>query len=92
MTDVPRTSPEFSLNHQFFCWSPKSPLKVPWRSKTLLPLGDLQGTYPERRAPAGYADVYILVKGTIAITGAGDDAAVRKADERNNGAIFKNLR
>ena len=92
MTDVPRTSPDFSLNHQFFCWSPKSPLKVPWRSKTLLPLGDLQGTYPERRAPAGYADVYILVKGTIAITGAGDDVAVRKADERNNGAIFKNLR
>ena len=39
-----------------------------------------------------YADAYILVKGTIAITGAGDDAAVRKADERNNGAIFKNLR
>ena len=30
-----------------------------------------------------YADLYILVKGTITITGAGDDAAARRADERN---------
>ena len=29
------------------------------------------------------ADAYILVKGTITITGAGDDAAARRADERN---------
>ena len=35
----------FSLNYQLFCWSPKSPLKVPWRSRTLGPLGDLQGTF-----------------------------------------------
>ena len=33
----------FSLNHQFFCWSPKSPLKVPWTYRTLGLLGDLQG-------------------------------------------------
>ena len=37
-----------------------------------------------------YADSYILVKGTIAITGAGDDAAARRADERNKGVTFKN--
>ena len=37
-----------------------------------------------------YADAYILVKGTITITGAGDDAAARRADERNKGVIFKN--
>ena len=37
-----------------------------------------------------YADVYILVKGTIRITGAGDDAAARQADERDKGVIFKN--
>ena len=37
-----------------------------------------------------YADSYILVKGTIRITGAGDDAAARRADERNKGATFKN--
>ena len=37
-----------------------------------------------------YADSYILVKGTIKITGAGDDAAVRRADERNKGVKFKN--
>ena len=29
-----------------------------------------------------YADAYILVKGTITITGARDDAAARRGDER----------
>ena len=37
-----------------------------------------------------YADAYILVKGTITITGAGDDATVRQADERDKGVVFKN--
>ena len=36
------------------------------------------------------ADTYILVKGTITITGAGDDADARWADEKNKGVIFKN--
>ena len=35
-----------------------------------------------------YAGAYILVKGTITITGAGDNAAARRADERNKSAIF----
>ena len=37
-----------------------------------------------------YIDVYILVKGTITITGAGDDDAAKRLDERNKGVIFKN--
>ena len=37
-----------------------------------------------------YADLYILVKGTITITGDGDDVAARQADERNKGVTFKN--
>ena len=37
-----------------------------------------------------YCDAYILVKGRITITGAGDDAAEIQADERNNSVIFKN--
>ena len=37
-----------------------------------------------------YADSYILVKGTITISGAGDEAATRRADERNKGVTFKN--
>ena len=37
-----------------------------------------------------YADAYILVKGTITITGAGDIAPARQADEREKGVIFKN--
>ena len=37
-----------------------------------------------------YSDSYILVKGTITITGAGADAAARQADERDEGAVFKN--
>ena len=36
-----------------------------------------------------FADVYILVKGTITITGAGDDDAPKRFDERNKGVIFK---
>ena len=34
-------------------WSPESPLKVFSRSRTLGPLGDLQGTSPGRLVPAG---------------------------------------
>ena len=38
----------------------------------------------------GYSEAYILIKGKIAITGAGDDAAARQADERDKGVAFKN--
>ena len=34
-------------------------------------------------------DAYILVKGRIATTGAGDDAAARRDDERNKSVILK---
>ena len=37
-----------------------------------------------------YADSYILVKGTITITGEGADATAERADERDKGVIFKN--
>ena len=37
-----------------------------------------------------YSDAYILGKGRITVTGAGDDAAVRQVDERNKGVIFRN--
>ena len=37
-----------------------------------------------------YSDAYIHFKGRITITGAGDDATARQADERNKGVIFKN--
>ena len=37
-----------------------------------------------------YADAYVLVKGTITITGAGNDDAAKQLDERNKGVIFKN--
>ena len=39
---------------------------------------------------ADYLIYVILVKGTITITGAGDDAATRQADKRNKGVTFKN--
>ena len=32
----------------------------------------------------------MLVKEAITFTGAGDDAAARRADERNKGVVFKN--
>ena len=37
-----------------------------------------------------YADAYILLKGTTTITGAGDNATARQADERDKTVIFKN--
>ena len=37
-----------------------------------------------------YADAYILLKGTITITGAGADDAAKQLDETNKGVIFKN--
>ena len=37
-----------------------------------------------------YADSYIHVKGTITITGEGDNAAAERADERDKGVTFKN--
>ena len=37
-----------------------------------------------------YSDAYTLVKGKITISGAGDDAAARQADERDKGVAFKN--
>ena len=37
-----------------------------------------------------YADAYILDDGRITITGAGDDGAARRVDERDKGVTFKN--
>ena len=37
-----------------------------------------------------YNDAYILVSATTKITGERDDAAVKRADKRNKGLIFKN--
>ena len=37
-----------------------------------------------------YSDAYILVNGTITITGAGNDDAGRRLDEGNKGVIFRN--
>ena len=37
-----------------------------------------------------YSDAYILVKGKITVTGAGDNGAARQADERDKGVAFKN--
>ena len=37
-----------------------------------------------------YSDAYILVKGKITITGAGDYTAARQANERDKGVAFKN--
>ena len=37
-----------------------------------------------------YADIYILVKGTVTITGAWANDAAKQLDERNKGVTFKN--
>ena len=51
-----------SLNYKFLYWSPETSLKVPCRSRTLGPLGDLQGTYLGRRVQASNAlDIIVLI-------------------------------
>ena len=42
-----------------------------------------------RSSLCDYVYAYILVKGTITITGAEDAAAAKRVDERNKGVIFK---
>ena len=37
-----------------------------------------------------YSHAYILLKGRITITEAGDDPVARQADERDKGVVFKN--
>ena len=37
-----------------------------------------------------YADAYILVKRTITVTGAGNDDAAKRLDERDKDVMFKN--
>ena len=43
-----------------------------------------------RSSFCNYSDAYILVKGKIAITGEGTDAAARQEDAKDKGIIFKN--
>ena len=43
-----------------------------------------------RSSLCDYTEAYILVKGTITMTRAGDDASARRSDERNKVVIFKN--
>ena len=43
-----------------------------------------------RSSLCDYSDAYLLVSGTITITGARNDDAGRRLDERNKGVIFKN--
>ena len=43
-----------------------------------------------RSSLCDYADSYIFVKGTITITGEGDNDNARHADERDKGVTFKN--
>ena len=43
-----------------------------------------------RSSLCDYSDAYILVSGTITITGAGADDEAKRSDERNKGVIFKN--
>ena len=72
-----------------------------FRAKNLVKINDeSKGTYTNadikfkatmlRSNLCDYADAYILVRGTITITGAGNDDAAREAAERNKGVIFKN--
>ena len=42
-----------------------------------------------RSSLCDYADAYILVMETITVTGAGDNDAAKRLEERNKGVILK---
>ena len=70
-----------------------------FRTRNWVEINESRGTYTSndikfkttmlRSNLCDYADAYILVKGTITITGAGADAAARRTDEREKGVTFK---
>ena len=60
-------------------------------SRANYPNGDIKfKTAMLRSNQCDYVDSYILVKGTITITGAGANAGERQAYERDKGVTFKN--
>ena len=72
-----------------------------FRTKNWVEINDEpRGTYTDkdirfkttmlRSSFCDYTDAYMLVKGTITITDAGNDDATKQADEREKGATFKN--
>ena len=72
-----------------------------FRTRNWVEINDeLRGTYTSndikfkttmlRSNLCDYADAYILLKGTITITGAGNDDVTKRADERDKGVTFKN--
>ena len=71
---------------------PKNLVEINDESKELYSTGsDIKfKTTMLRSSLCDYADAYILVKGTITITGAGGNDAAKQLDERNKGVILKN--
>ena len=81
--------------------TPNQPTKLRTKKKWVEINDDSHGTYNSnnqikfktsmsRSSLCDYSDAYILVGGTLTITGARNDDAVRQLDERNKGVIFKN--
>ena len=80
--------------------TPNQPTKL--RTKNLVEINDeSRGRYDTNSqikfktsilmsSSCDYSDPYILVSGTMTITGAGNNDAMRPLDERNKGVIFKN--
>ena len=63
-----------------------------FRTKNWIEINDQsRGSTMLKSSLCNYSDAYILVKGTITITGAGDDAAARQEDERIKGVVSKNF-
>ena len=75
---------------------------IKFRAKNWVEINDdVRGTYgtnseikfkisPLMSSLYDYSEAYILVSRTIKITGAGDDDAAKKSNERNKGVMFKN--
>ena len=80
-----------SASNQLSKFRTKIWIEINYESKVVYTGSDIKfKTVMLRSNLCDYVDAYILVKWTITITGAGDDDAVRRLDEKNEGVIFKN--
>ena len=64
-----------------------------FRTRNWIEINDeSRGTYTNNdiKFKCDYVDAYILGKGAITVTGAKDDEAAKRLDERNKDAVFKN--
>ena len=80
-----------NASNQHSIFRTKNRVEINDESRQTYTAGDIKFTTAMLRSNlCDYSDAYILVKGTITITGEQDVATARRAEKRNKGIIFEN--